>query len=397
MRSSRASLLRGGAAACAVLLVAALGPTLPASGVAPARAFPQAARAATITDWHLAPSLARLRAEIDARWPERSRASDGALGDLRHRKSRNSHNPVGHKRGPEHGSPGSVHALDVTAAGIDTDAVLAAVIGDPRVWYVIFDGRIWSRTTGWAARRQSGDPHTTHIHISLRDRSQSVAVTAERDTSRWLSRRSGSGGSRSAKLGTRATVSLQKSLISRGYRIPSGPTGWYGPETTKAVRAFQRDQGWSGPDADGKAGAQTLRRLGVTTSDGSSTKSAKKKPKKEKKKAAKKKSAKKKAAKKKAAKRGKKRSAEKKSAPAKKSATTRSKAGRYVPGTASVAVYYLQEALIERGYSIPAGPTGYFGTRTVAAVEAFQRAQGWSGKRADGVPGRATLSRLGLD
>ena len=28
--------------------------------------------------WHLAPSLARLRAEIDSRWPNRSRASDGA-------------------------------------------------------------------------------------------------------------------------------------------------------------------------------------------------------------------------------------------------------------------------------------------------------------------------------
>ena len=70
--------------------------------------------------------------------------------------------------------------------------------------------------------------------------------------------------------------------------------------------------------------------------------------------------------------------------------------GGYTPGTASTAIYYLQQALIQRGYSIPAGPTGYFGAKTVDAVRAFQQAQGWTGSAADGVAGPGTLKALGL-
>ena len=257
-----------GAAALVVGLVGGA-PAPVVAGPVPVAAPAPAAVGAKIKPWHLAASLVALRAEIDARWPRRDRASDGAIGDARHSKTRNSHNPVGTKRGPEHGTKGAVHALDITAAGIDTDVVVHSLIGDPRVWYVIFDGRIWSRTTGWAARAQVGDAHTTHIHVSLRDGTERIARAAESDTSRWLARPAGS--SRSGKLGTRATKALQKALIRQGYRTPSGATGWYGPETTKAVRAFQRDQGWSGSGADGIAGSTTLDRLGI---EGGTTKAA---------------------------------------------------------------------------------------------------------------------------
>ena len=59
-------------------------------------------------------------------------------------------------------------------------------------------------------------------------------------------------------------------------------------------------------------------------------------------------------------------------------------------------VYDLQNALIAKGYSIPAGPTGYFGTRTKQAVAQFQGSLGFSGDQADGIPGAQTLRRLGL-
>jgi len=59
-------------------------------------------------------------------------------------------------------------------------------------------------------------------------------------------------------------------------------------------------------------------------------------------------------------------------------------------------VYDLQTALIARGYSIPAGPTGYFGTRTKQAVAQFQMSLGYRGDQADGIPGAQTLRRLGL-
>jgi peptidoglycan hydrolase-like protein with peptidoglycan-binding domain len=330
-----------------------------------------AAAPAKLRTWHLAPSLVQLRAEIDARWPGRSRASDGSIGDARHSRTRNSHNPVGTKHGPRNGTRGAVHALDITASGIDTGVVLAALIGDPRVWYVIYDGRIWSRTTGWAPRRQVGDPHTTHIHVSLRDGTRAVARAAERDTSRWLSARSATRGSRAANLTTAATHRLQRALIRRGYRIPSGATGWYGPETTKAVRAYQRDQGWSGAGADGIAGSTTLRRLGVTTGASSASKAAARK-------AARKAAAKRAAAKKAAAKR----------AAAKRAASKQATAKRATQG--------LQRALIRRGYRIPSGPTGWYGPETTKAVRAYQRDQGWSGAGADGIAGSMTLRRLGV-
>jgi hypothetical protein len=41
-------------------------------------------------------------------------------------------------------------------------------------------------------------------------------------------------------------------------------TGNYGQRTTDAVMLFQRSQGWTGRDADGIAGPETIRRLGLT-------------------------------------------------------------------------------------------------------------------------------------
>ncbi len=140
----------------------------------------------SLTPWTPAPALVALREEVDARWPQRSRASDGVIGDTRHGQSTNSHNPVGSANGPQVGTVGTVHAIDITAAGIDVPALLGAVIGDPRVWYVIHGGQIWSRTNGWAPRAQSGDPHMTHVHVNLREDSQSAAVAAENDTSAWF-------------------------------------------------------------------------------------------------------------------------------------------------------------------------------------------------------------------
>ncbi len=373
-----ARIIRGIVAATsgAVVLagMAGISPAAAADSTSPTPA--QALRASSLKYWYLAPSLAALRSEVNRRWPGRDRSSDGWVGDLRHQGSTNSHNPVGFTTGPSVGTRGAVHALDITARGIDVDAVLKAVIGDSRVWYVIYDGRIWSRTYGWAANAHPGSPHSTHIHINLREDSQAAATRAEKDTSRWL----GSSGSvrpvsrgtstrttsPSVKnLSTADTKALQRALIRRGYRIPSGPTGWYGPETTAAVKAFQRAQGWSGSAADGIVGPETLRRLRVTGGAASTRVTT----------------------------------PSTKSSSSSKSSSSKSSSGSlsaYRPGTASREVYFMQEALIKRGYSIPAGPTGYYGTKTVAAVKAFQRAQGWSASACDGIPGRTTLRLLGL-
>lgn len=54
---------------------------------------------------------------------------------------------------------------------------------------------------------------------------------------------------------------LQLRLIAKGYRIHAGATGYFGPQTKAAVRAFQLHQGWRGWGADGIPGPLTIRHL----------------------------------------------------------------------------------------------------------------------------------------
>ena len=368
---------------CALLLAVGL-PTV-AHGVQSPPVVPTSESGMTLgtlslIPWYAAPSLVALRKEVDARWPGRSRSSDGVIGDTRHAARTNSHNPVGAGNGPGVGTPGAVHAIDITSDGIDVAAFLSAVVGDPRVWYVIHDGQIWSRTTGWAPIVHRGDPHTTHIHVNLREDSQGAAVAAENDTRSWF----GTKGSVSpAFLQTRTAAStmtpeqttrLQQALISKGYSIPAGATGKYGAQTTAAVAAFQQAQGWSGSQADGIAGPETLRRLGVGEPSGASggrgasagvrpAKGVKPRP---------------------------------PVATVHPIAAPRSGTSRTWDPENARLVYDLQNALIAKGYSIPAGPTGYFGTRTKQAVAEFQQSLGFSGDQADGIPGAQTLRHLGL-
>lgn len=135
--------------------------------------------------WTLAPALAALRDEVNARWPGRDKSSDGTIGDLAHQRGVSEHNPD---------AEGVVRAIDITARGIDVNALLDAAIGDPRVHYVIYRGRICSRTYGWTWRPSSGHEH--HIHISLRNRTSESASwetvhRAASDTSRWFKRTQG--------------------------------------------------------------------------------------------------------------------------------------------------------------------------------------------------------------
>lgn len=68
----------------------------------------------------------------------------------------------------------------------------------------------------------------------------------------------------------------------------------------------------------------------------------------------------------------------------------------YYGNTDKYCVSLYQLALLNKGYSIPAGATGFFGDQTKAATQRFQKSQGWSGGGADGLPGPQTFARLGL-
>ena len=130
--------------------------------------------------YFLAPALDQLRDEIDRKYPGRDKTSDGWIGDPSHAARKSDHNP-------DYSAGGIVRAIDLDNNGKPwavTDLVrdvLNAAVGDPRVWYVISNRKIYSRTHGWEARAYGGtNPHEKHVHVSLRHR------VAEGDRSPWL-------------------------------------------------------------------------------------------------------------------------------------------------------------------------------------------------------------------
>jgi hypothetical protein len=125
-----------------------------------------------VVDYYLAPSLAELRSEINAAHPARDKSSDGWIGDASHAARASDHNP-------DWNSGGVVRALDVDKDGIDTAALLATAIRDPRVEYVIWQRRIYQRNRNFVPQAYNGtNPHDKHMHISLQHTKAAEAATA---------------------------------------------------------------------------------------------------------------------------------------------------------------------------------------------------------------------------
>lgn len=114
--------------------------------------------------WRVAGSLIRLRDQINAFAPNRSKASDGTIGDAAHAGSASDHNP---------NSAGVVCALDIThhpAGGLDAHRLADHLISNrnSQLKYVVSNRRIASALTGWRWIPYNGsNPHTSHIHISV--------------------------------------------------------------------------------------------------------------------------------------------------------------------------------------------------------------------------------------
>jgi len=110
--------------------------------------------------YFLSPALVRLRSEVNALWPGRSKASDGWIGDTSHAARKSDHNP-------DYSAGGIVRAIDVTNDGINVDAFISSVIRDARCRYVISRGRIWTRESGWQPYT-GPNGHHHHVHVSVR-------------------------------------------------------------------------------------------------------------------------------------------------------------------------------------------------------------------------------------
>ncbi|XVU20850.1 peptidoglycan-binding domain-containing protein [Actinoplanes sp. CA-054009] len=227
---------------------------MPEAALGPAAALGLAAGPAMrAAPWHLARSLARLRAEIDQRWPNRDRGSDGSIGDEKHRERPSDHNPNGRS---------SVNAIDTDKDGISPMTVVEAAKRHPACNYVIWNRVIYSRGRGFRAHRYKGtNPHTHHIHVSILQTSAAeesarpwgiatgkAAATASVPPFPGTLRR----GSRGA-----AVKTLQNRLNARGL-ARLGVDGDFGPATEDRVRTFQRSARIS---VDGVVGPVTWKML----------------------------------------------------------------------------------------------------------------------------------------
>lgn len=118
--------------------------------------------------WRLAKSLEVLRNQLNAAYPNRSKASDGTIGDTAHASRPSDHNP---------NSKGVVTAIDIThdpKNGLDCNVLAEALRNsrDPRIKYVIWNKRAfdpYNLKGNWDWQPYSGsNPHTKHLHISVK-------------------------------------------------------------------------------------------------------------------------------------------------------------------------------------------------------------------------------------
>lgn len=197
---------------------------------------------------YLAQSLATFRATINEQFPKRDKDSDGWIGDAAHRNRKSEHNPD---------AKGCVHAIDVDVDDGDLGRdlareILKAAIGHKAVWYVIYNGVIYSRTHNFAPRRYTGpNPHTSHVHVSIL-----LTASAEKDTTLRLVSPAkpspvvyeraygGVAGTRVIQLGSRGNdVRQLQDVLNKWYpkRKPLVEDGLFGPATLETVKYLQKN------------------------------------------------------------------------------------------------------------------------------------------------------------
>lgn len=113
--------------------------------------------------WRVAKSLLKLRTQVNTFAPRRKKTHDGTIGDTAHQARKSDHNPD---------ENGVVKAMDIThdpAGGCDCWVMTAALVKsrDPRIAYIIWNGRIWKSRTGKWETYRGANPHKAHFHLSV--------------------------------------------------------------------------------------------------------------------------------------------------------------------------------------------------------------------------------------
>lgn len=142
----------------------------------PGEPLPPAAEAPPppAAQWRVAACLLRLREQLNAKFPDRKKDSDGTIGDMAHCPGSSDHCPNIVEAGV-----GVVTAMDIThdpAHGLDAGAIaeLLRQNRDPRIKYIISNSRIanFRALDGkppFAWRPYTGaNPHSRHFHLSVK-------------------------------------------------------------------------------------------------------------------------------------------------------------------------------------------------------------------------------------
>jgi hypothetical protein len=122
------------------------------------------------TAWHVNEGLAPLVGQLESAHPG---MVIGTIGDKAHREEVSDHNP---------NAAGRVNAADLMLGKAFTEAAALALlpflIADSRTHYVIHNRRIWTSETGAWEPYYGDDPHTNHVHESVKD-------SAHNNTAPW--------------------------------------------------------------------------------------------------------------------------------------------------------------------------------------------------------------------
>ena len=124
--------------------------------------------------WRVAKALLKLRTQINEAFPNRSKASDGTIGDTNHCPGTSDHCPQ-----INDGGVGVVTAMDITndpAHGLISHDIAdkLRLSHDPRIKYIISNRKIANHKAldghpPFAWRTYNGaNPHNKHFHISVK-------------------------------------------------------------------------------------------------------------------------------------------------------------------------------------------------------------------------------------
>lgn len=133
------------------------------------------------TSWKLVAGGEVLRSQVNSRWPNRDKRSDGTKGDSAHAARVSDHNPD---------SKGVVHALDIDEdlKGSNNDNVWFAdqliayartrKPGSERLLNVVYENRVASGTysTNYWTWRNGNYGHDIHMHISFSNKGETDAM-----------------------------------------------------------------------------------------------------------------------------------------------------------------------------------------------------------------------------